>query len=74
MRRYHIASHLFLFVPKMEARPRSLATGQYCIWIAIALDYVICRPRSQSPRDQVMHDKHHAQYRMVATAAHESFL
>jgi hypothetical protein len=38
----------------MEARPRSLATRYNCIWIAIALDYVMCRPRSQSPRHQVM--------------------
>lgn len=75
MRRNHIESHLFFwFVPKMEARLRSLATRHYCIWepdrYRPGLQYVSSAELIAKAPD---HDKH-AQLAMTATAAHESFL
>jgi hypothetical protein len=61
MRRYHIESHLFLFVPKIEARPRSLATRH-----PLHLDRYrtgLCDAPSAEPIAKASsHDKHHAQW------------
>jgi hypothetical protein len=63
-----ISGRIVVFAPKMEARPRSLATGHFYIWIAIALDYV---PSAGPIAKASGHDKHHAQKAMAATGSHE---